>query len=124
MKSASLLIAAAASALAFATPVLSDDKPNSASSGASSAQSKKPEGGVSRELEKEFKALDTNGDGHLSKDELDKNAALKDKFATADKNADGKLDMAEYQVLQAEASPDRSLGGLPPTGQSSTGSGR
>lgn len=72
-------------------------------------------GGVSRDLEKEFKALDRNGDGYLSREELT-DGKLGSGFEQADKNRDGKLDMAEFQSLEADTSPDRSLGSVPATG--------
>jgi len=71
-------------------------------------------GGVSRDLEKEFKALDRNGDGYLSRDEVGE--SMKSGFEAADKNRDGKLDMAEFQALEANTSPDKSLGSVPATG--------
>ena len=74
----------------------------------------KPQGGVSRDLEKNFQALDRNGDGYVSRDELVGNQALSGGFNKADKDRDGKLDMSEFQALEAGASPDRSLGSVPP----------
>ena len=73
-------------ALCFSLSAYAD---NSSSAGASAAtgSSKAPAGGVSRDLEKEFKALDRDGDG--------------------------KLDMSEFQSMEANASPDRSLGSVP-----------
>src|SRR5215210_4996254 len=78
------------------------------------ATTERPAGGVSRDLQKEFKDLDRDGDGFLSRAEVEQNAKLKAKFETADKNGDGKLDLSEFQVLEAEASPDRSLGSVSP----------
>lgn len=74
----------------------------------------KPQGGVSRDLEKQFKALDRNGDGYISRDELMSDKALSGGFNNADKNGDGKLDMSEFQALEADRSPDRSLGSVAP----------
>ena len=71
-------------------------------------------GGVSRDLEKEFTALDRNADGFVSRDELSGNEAFARGFDAADKNGDGKLDRAEFQALEAEGSPDRSLGAVSP----------
>jgi hypothetical protein len=78
------------------------------------ADDKKPEGGVSRDVEKQFQALDRNGDGSISKDELTAHKALAERFSQADKDGDGKLDKSEYQALEANASPDRSLGSVAP----------
>jgi hypothetical protein len=91
------------------------DSARDSSAGASAAagSSKKPEGGVSRDLEKEFKALDRDGDGSLSRAEVEQNSALQSGFQAADKNGDGKLDMSEFQAMEAAASPDRSLGSVP-----------
>jgi len=78
------------------------------------ADDAKPQGGVSRDLEQQFKALDRNGDGYLSRDEVAE--SMKSGFEAADKNRDGKLDMAEFQALEANTSPDKSLGSVPATG--------
>ena len=76
-------------ALCFSLGAYADNTRDSSSSGGSAASgsSKAPEGGVSKDLEKEFKALDRDGDG--------------------------KLDMSEFQSMEANASPDRSLGSVP-----------
>ena len=99
-------------ALCFSLSAYAD---NSSSAGASAAtgSSKAPAGGVSRDLEKEFKALDRDGDGFLSRSEVEQNSALHSGFQAADKNGDGKLDMSEFQSMEANASPDRSLGSVP-----------
>ena len=78
------------------------------------AQDAKPQGGVSRELERQFKALDRNGDGYLSRDELMADKSLSGGFNNADKDRDGKLDMSEFQALEADRSPDRSYGSVAP----------
>lgn len=112
-----LLIAAAGFALtahAQSTGTASDTK---ASAGGTA-------GGVSRDLQKEFKDLDRDGDGFLSRAEVEQNGKLKSKFETADKNGDGKLDQSEFQVLEAEASPDRSLGSASPAEKDTAGAGR
>jgi hypothetical protein len=106
---------ACASCLAFAA--LADNPRGDTSTAPSAAAGSNPRvGGVSRDLEQEFKAMDRNGDGFLSREELEQNASLKANFAEADKNRDGKLDMAEFQSLEATVSPDRSLGSIPATG--------
>lgn len=71
-------------------------------------------GGVSRDLEKQFTTLDRNGDGFISREELSGNEAFTKAFEAADKDHDGKLDRAEFQALEAEGSPDRSLGSVSP----------
>lgn len=75
-------------------------------------------GGASRDLERQFKDLDRNRDGALSREEIAQHAALAEGFAQADKNSDGNLDMAEFRSLQANASPDRSYGAAPASGAS------
>jgi len=70
-------------------------------------------GGVAVQTEKDFRALDKDGDGYVSKSELNGHEKLLAQFSTADKDRDGKLDLAEFQDLQAEASPDRSLAAAP-----------
>jgi EF-hand domain pair len=77
-------------------------------------QDAKPQGGASRDLEKQFKSLDRNGDGFVSKEELMSDKSLSGSFNSADKNRDGKLDMSEFQGLEANRSPDRSLGSVAP----------
>ena len=76
------------------------------------AQEKSAKSGLSEDLAKEFKSMDKNGDGYLSKNEVQ--PAMQKSFDKADKNHDGKLDHAEYQDLKAEMSPNRSLGTVPP----------
>jgi hypothetical protein len=81
---------------------------------ASAGSTQQAVGGASRDLEKEFKEVDRDGDGFVSRAEVEQNSKLKAKFEGADKNGDGKLDLSEFQVLEAEASPDRSLGSVSP----------
>jgi hypothetical protein len=59
-------------------------------------------GGVSVDLMKEFESLDANKDGFVNRSELASQPELAAIFEKADKNRDGKLDPAEYQVLKAE----------------------
>jgi hypothetical protein len=59
-------------------------------------------GGVSEDLLKEFRGLDSDKDGFLSRSELSSKRELAEAFDKADKDGDGKLDPAEYRVLQAE----------------------
>lgn len=82
------------------------------------AQNVRPSGGVSRDLDKQFKAMDRNGDGFLSSEELAADKALAEGFKDADKNGDGRLDLAEFQALEANASRDRSLGSVAPEEES------
>ena len=89
------------------------------------AEDQQPKGGVSRDLEAQFKALDRDGDGFVSQAELKPNQSLAAGFKDADKNGDGKLDLSEFQSLQASASTDRSLGSAPPSGAAgSTGTAK
>lgn len=46
-----------------------------------------------------FSDLDTNHDGYISKEEA--NAQVKDRWETADTNADGKLDQSEFSALES-----------------------
>lgn len=46
----------------------------------------------------DFSSLDKNNDGYISKDEAD--ARVKDRWATADINADGKIDQSEFSALE------------------------
>ena len=65
------------------------------------------------DTEKEFRALDRNGDGFLSRTELESSKVLAARFDAADKNRDGRLDLAEFQGLEADASSDRNVGSAP-----------
>ncbi|HEV7633722.1 MAG TPA: hypothetical protein VGO41_12130 [Steroidobacteraceae bacterium] len=49
-----------------------------------------------------FQKLDTNRDGALSKIEASSDRMLQSNFDAADKNADGKLDAAEYRAAIAK----------------------
>lgn len=55
----------------------------------------------------QFKTLDTNGDGVISKEEAKKDAKLSGNFSTLDKNQDGRLDNTEFAQSQMG---DRSRG--------------
>jgi hypothetical protein len=90
---------------------------------ASAGSTQPPVGGVSRDLQKEFKDLDRDGDGFLSRAEIEQSSSLKAKFEAADKNSDGKLDPSEFQALEAEASTDRSLGSASPIERGAAGGG-
>lgn len=47
-------------------------------------------------VEDKFKELDANGDGVISKEEASKMKGLTERFASADKNKDSKLDRGEF----------------------------
>ena len=65
------------------------------------------------DTEKEFRALDRNRDGYLSRVEPESSKVLAARFDSADKNRDGRLDLAEFQGLEADASSDRVAGSAP-----------
>lgn len=89
-------------AAALISGLASADDKNSAARGGSVEKSRTA-GGISADMMKEFESLDANKDGFLTRDELKSKPQLVAVFAKADKNRDGKLDPAEYQVLNAEA---------------------
>jgi hypothetical protein len=51
----------------------------------------------------EFRSLDTNGDGRVSKAEADLNSTVKLQFAALDTDADGELSTSEYAKGTAKA---------------------
>jgi hypothetical protein len=51
---------------------------------------------------KDFSALDANGDGSLSKDELKAEASISAKFRELDKDKDGKLSSAEFSAFESK----------------------
>ncbi len=55
----------------------------------------------------DFSELDKNNDGYISKEEA--TGRVKDHWATADKNADGKIDESEFSALET-SEPDTSTG--------------
>jgi Ca2+-binding EF-hand superfamily protein len=77
-------------------------KSSDASSAGATTENSRTAGGVSVDLMKDFQGLDANRDGFLSKEELASKPDLANAFEKGDKDRDGKLDPAEYQVLQAE----------------------
>jgi hypothetical protein len=98
------------SALCLAAPAWADS-PQKA--GADPVDAKSTPAAMS-DTEKEFRALDVNGDGSLSRAELESSKVLAARFDTADKNRDGRLNLAEFQGLEADASSDdRSTGSAP-----------
>jgi hypothetical protein len=86
--------------LAAMSAFAGDEKASSAA-GATTEKSRTA-GGVSEDLLKDFHSRDANKDGFLSKEELASKPEFAAAFAKADKDRDGKLDPAEYQVLIAE----------------------
>ena len=104
-KTISLLI----SALWLAVPAYAD---SAQKSGADPVDAKSTPAPIS-DSEKEFRALDRNGDGFLSRSELEASKVLAARFDSADKNRDGKLDLAEFQGLEADASSGRNVGSAP-----------
>lgn len=96
MKTLAFLITAALAG----GPAWADDK-GSAAQG-STTEKNRMAGGISVDLEKEFRSLDANRDGFVNKAELAPQPDLAKAFEKADKDRDGKLDPAEYQVLKAE----------------------
>jgi hypothetical protein len=88
------------------------------------SNSNEVKGSVSRDMERHFQALDRDGDGALSEAETRQSTVPASGFNTADKNQDGKLDLGEFRVLVANASPDRGYATIPPSDEhSSAGSG-
>lgn len=57
--------------------------------------------------DREFIRLDTNFDGGLTPVEIKHDRALTGGFARADRNRDGKLDISEYQALEAQLERER-----------------
>lgn len=47
-------------------------------------------------IDDKFRALDVNGDGVISQEEASKMKGLAERFQSADKNKDGKLDRGEF----------------------------
>ena len=97
------------SALCLALPGYADSPQKS---GADAIDAKSTPAAVS-DSEKEFRALDRNGDGSLSRAELELSKVLAARFDSADRNRDGKLDLDEFQGLEADASSGRSAGSAP-----------
>ncbi len=104
----------------------SDDVQNQgASGGPASAQ---PKMQLGQEADSEttaatgnFSELDKNNDGYISKEEAQ--GRVKDQWATADANADGKIDQSEFSALET-TEPATSTGttmGHEPAGEPSPG---
>jgi hypothetical protein len=52
-----------------------------------------------QDLQRDFDRLDANGDGFISSNEAYADPGVEEQFERADRNQDGKLDLAEYQEL-------------------------
>lgn len=52
----------------------------------------------------DFTSLDKDGDGYISKEEA--SADVQDRWETADRNADGKLDQSEFSALETQDAGD------------------
>ena len=52
-----------------------------------------------------FEQLDKNGDGYISADEAKANPDLAKKFAKADKDSNGKLDISEFSAFEERLVP-------------------
>jgi hypothetical protein len=110
MKLAHTLALTAALSLGVLSAQAAEPKPDSKTEGASSAGTSAAAGGVSRDLDQQFRKLDKDRDGFLSKQEAASDGVSGEDFDKHDKNHDGKLDEAEFQSLQADKAGDRSLG--------------
>jgi ABC-type glycerol-3-phosphate transport system substrate-binding protein len=89
-----------AACLATAAVIADDQRGTIPDSSASAgATGEKDRTGGSEDLPKEFRGLDLDKDGFLSKAELSSKRELAAAFEKADKDGNGKLDPAEYQVL-------------------------
>ncbi len=67
-----------------------------------------------------FKSLDRNGDGYLSREELDSEAAKRDNWIAVDRDRDGRISRAEFGTVPpvaARTAPPQSAatGGTQPT---------
>ena len=58
---------------------------------------------------KDFKGMDTNGDGRVSMTEASSNNQLHSGFRTADANGDGYLSETEFKSWSASSSPSSSF---------------
>ena len=97
-------------AVVFWSLLACSEQPKPAQAGKRSVvQSVEPTG--SDVLLPEFRRLDLDRDGFLSRDEVARYPrAGAGQFEAADMNKDGKLDYEEFKVLHANTSPDRRLG--------------
>jgi hypothetical protein len=57
----------------------------------------KVSGGISEQLLAAFRAMDVDGDGYISRTEAAKDPRTSKLFAQADRNGDGRLDVAEFK---------------------------
>ena len=55
-------------------------------------------GGMSADLDRAFRGMDTNGDGYISREEALADPAVARGFAEADANRDDRLDRSEFKV--------------------------
>jgi hypothetical protein len=61
----------------------------------------------------DFQSMDRDGDGYLSKDEVDSKPALKEDWVKADTDGDGKLDQAEFSKFETNEAPASDMGTSP-----------
>jgi hypothetical protein len=81
--------------------------------GLASAQGRsdvKVPGGISTQAAQAFRTMDTNGDGYISRVEAGKDPRTTKFFGQADRDGDGKLDMAEFKLALPTGFTDPYLG--------------
>lgn len=57
-------------------------------------------GGMGKSSPTDFSAVDTNGDGYISKSEARNVPTLREQWSRADANGDGRLDQAEFAQIE------------------------
>jgi Ca2+-binding EF-hand superfamily protein len=110
-----VLIVGTGAALAHCTGPEESPVPPGQPGAGESADVAPPPAADTRSLDQSFADIDTDGDGFLSREEARSAPALRDIFALADRDQDGKLNVPEYSHATLEGtrvSPDAAGGPL------------
>ena len=86
-----------------------------AAGGSSSPSDTSGSGSAGMSSASEFDSLDRDGDGYLSREDVDSKPALKEEWVNADRDGDGRLDRSEFSRFETVDAPTGTDTGSPGT---------